>query len=701
MINANKEENSILKGDFEKIFDNYIFEKHTLNFSESPIVKFIRKEFKNDFEDLISELPYNEIISNTGRGNFANNPYLSIGFEKLEKLGLKHNYIFKEDMSGVILSMICLDKSDSLPNIEEKRDYYREQIRKNKQYHDDLFECVDLGRKTSVSAVLEGSTIISKFYSADNFPSDQELLKDLKVFMDYGYFLYDDAKLETIENINKGLTSLEQLMRHSGEKGFNSSIIIHGAKICEMMIRLYLEKEGFNDYEYRTFGEILHFCKEKNLLPINHINYLHKIRIYRNELFHGLSFEDNISNTHLEILNYFFIWFNNFYSQRYFIKNPFKINESYSLLESLASSEEKNGQTKPHLKELYEEKKELEIETRKLYEEIESLKTQLDEKDEKVESLEKELNDKTSKLKEVEKSEEVALLEKIDERMKSLEDNADEIKKTVKRTEEKVDIILSNIDDMIELLQKSTSRQINNTNSPEEKEKILENFTKDYLETIFLKYFKKVSENEEYEKERRKLQISLGENAWNKLSDKSKTFLITSKVMYNEMLMIPNMLDYSGVCIPVTKALEEEMFRRFFTDFIEYLNEKYGDDYSKYHSTLIHTNGFDEKSILFEDNFTMGTIAYLLCLKGPHRQKERNKKILIDYCKENIFSNKPEEEIDVLLYDYARNIEKIRQDYRNPSAHRHEIKQINAKECFDLVLDVEKLLKKMLDSFDY
>ena len=700
MTNTNKEENFILKQDFEKIFNNYPIEKQEIDFTNSPIVKFIRKEFKNDFEDLISELPYNEIISNTGRGNFANNPYLSIGFEGLEKLGLKHHYIFKEDMSGVFLSMTYFDRSDSLPNIEEKREYYREQIRKNKQYNENLFECIDLGRKTRVSVIVEESTIISKFYSADNFTSDQELLKDLKVFMDYGYFLYDDAKIETIENINKALKTLEHLMKHSGEKGFNSAIIIHGAKICEMMIRLYLEKEGFNDYEYRTFGEILHFCKDENLLPKNHIDYLHKIRIYRNELFHGLTFEDNISKTHLEILNYFFIWFNNFYSQKYFIKDPFQINENYSLFKPL-TDEEGTGINKNNLKELYEEKKELEIETKKLYEEKESLKIKLDEKDEKVKSLEKELAEKTLKLKEVEKSELIALSKEIDNRLKILENNTKEIIKTAKRTEEKVDLILNNIDDMMALLQESTTKQMNNTSSQEEIDKILENFTKEYLETIFLKYFKKVSENEDYEKEKQKLQISLGENAWNKLSDKSKTFLITSKVMYNEMLMVDDIIDYSGVCIPVTKALEEELFKRFFTDFIEYLNEKYGNDYSKYHSTLIHTNKLGEESILFEESFSMGKIAYILCLKGHPKQKEKNKKILIDYCKENIFSNKTEEETNTLLYNYARDIEIIRKDYRNPSAHRQKIKQINAKECFDLVLDVEKLLKKMLDSFDY
>ncbi len=38
--------------------------------------------------------------------------------------------------------------------------------------------------------------------------------------------------------------------------------------------------------------------------------------------------------------------------------------------------------------------------------------------------------------------------------------------------------------------------------------------------------------------------------------------------------------------------------------------------------------------------------------------------------------------------------------YRNPSAHTNMLQEINAKECMDLVIDVEKLLKRIIDSFD-
>ena len=100
----------------------------------------------------------------------------------------------------------------------------------------------------------------------------------------------------------------------------------------------------------------------------------------------------------------------------------------------------------------------------------------------------------------------------------------------------------------------------------------------------------------------------------------------------------------------------------------------------------------------------MGNIAFVLGFKENRydtpEQIRNNDEKLIEYCKNHIFSNNSEEEIKELLNEYACYIEKIRKDYRNPSAHRNAIQKFNAVKCFELILDVEKLLKRMLESFD-
>ena len=53
-----------------------------------------------------------------------------------------------------------------------------------------------------------------------------------------------------------------------------------------------------------------------------------------------------------------------------------------------------------------------------------------------------------------------------------------------------------------------------------------------------------------------------------------------------------------------------------------------------------------------------------------------------------------------LLQNYAESVEEVKNDYRNPSAHTNELRRVDAEQCFALVVDVEKLMKKMMHSFD-
>ena len=59
-----------------------------------------------------------------------------------------------------------------------------------------------------------------------------------------------------------------------------------------------------------------------------------------------------------------------------------------------------------------------------------------------------------------------------------------------------------------------------------------------------------------------------------------------------------------------------------------------------------------------------------------------------------------DDEIALIFDQIAEGIETVRKDYRNPSAHTNQLQKVNAQECFDLVLDVEKLLKSIVDSCD-
>lgn len=73
---------------------------------------------------------------------------------------------------------------------------------------------------------------------------------------------------------------------------------------------------------------------------------------------------------------------------------------------------------------------------------------------------------------------------------------------------------------------------------------------------------------------------------------------------------------------------------------------------------------------------------------------------LLDYAKKKLMTGTPEDNILPTFKNYAVTINEIRLKSRNKAAHTDALTQTDAKSCFDLVIDVTKFLKMMVDSFD-
>lgn len=108
---------------------------------------------------------------------------------------------------------------------------------------------------------------------------------------------------------------------------------------------------------------------------------------------------------------------------------------------------------------------------------------------------------------------------------------------------------------------------------------------------------------------------------------------------------------------------------------------------------------------LREKEFTLGTVPFVLCHFVPDNisEEQHNNDIdkLVEFCKLELLPNCSDEQIVDLLDDYGAKIADITKEYRNKAAHTNELKRVNAEQCFELVLDVEKLLKRILDSFEH
>lgn len=279
------------------------------------------------------------------------------------------------------------------------------------------------------------------------------------------------------------------------------------------------------------------------------------------------------------------------------------------------------------------------------------------------------------------------------ERFDSLEQKLDEILDQIKEC-------ANNIEDY----QKDVQTQLDNTLTTEEIDKIMSDFTNNCVEEI-KQYTGKYTTTQLYKTEEYHLKRSFGDDAWKKLSPNSQNYLTTAKFTYSQMRS-SDMMDYSGVCLLVTKALELELSTRFRKKFLKYLKDK---DLDEYPPSLINKK---YNRPIYKNEFTLGTAVHLFGFVPDSQMKnitpkkiaeyDKNHSITTDYTTQMLFKNfsEDEEKIRETLLTYGSYVEDIRVDYRNPAAHTNKLTKINADECFKFVLDSEKVLREMLDSFD-
>ncbi|WP_058739256.1 hypothetical protein [Methanobrevibacter millerae] len=486
-----------------------------------------------------------------------------------------------------------------------------------------------------------------------------------------------DQKYETefINNINRSVTILEKHVEIISEENYIGAVT-ESYNVCSLMIELLLKKESYiieNGLVIKDNEKIpiIAFCTQNNIFSKECNEFLNIMEEYKNNYF-KLKNPYNLAVSFLKGSSYFMLWFNNFYSDKYSIEKPFKINNCFLKIEKLQYSYDDKENFKPKTSKTKKQKSEIDINNNPLQINYSNNMNSIDfEKlliifaDDIKTHLSKEFNEKTE-----------TIISKLDE-----------IKQEIKN-------ISLKITDYQSLIQK----QIKNFDTDEEKDKIISAFADVCAERI-IEETNSFKEDDSYNLEKTNLITLFGENTWNKLSEESKTYLISSKLMFNNLNDMKNIVDYSGVCILLTKTLEVELYKRFFENFFNYLENRRYKKYDHYPTGLLYKKRWP----LNEEKFNLGTVAYILCLKQDNSidyyHEKNNKEKLIEYCSSDLFNENDPSKIESLIIKFGKEIEEIRKDYRNPSAHRNEITQKKARECLNLVLYEDKLLIKMLDSF--
>lgn len=260
---------------------------------------------------------------------------------------------------------------------------------------------------------------------------------------------------------------------------------------------------------------------------------------------------------------------------------------------------------------------------------------------------------------------------------------------------DKLESLLESLKNTLHILQNQYEKTILNANIEEERETLIHQFSEDFMDVLLKKFH--VSTQEGYKQEKDKLLSIFGPINWKKLSDESRQYIITSNILFNNMANYEHQVDYSPVCIPLTKALESELYIHFFSNLISNLRERNIPLQDWPHGLTTYNSKQNKYYEIPSHKFTLGSIPYILGTKQDVKRPKgeiSSLKVMMPYLNKSLtFSNKNE------LMEYLNKLDKgvqyVTINYRNPAAHKDKIGLEHALSCYNYMIKVTGLLVEL------
>ncbi|MBR5973957.1 MAG: hypothetical protein IK020_02125 [Clostridiales bacterium] len=263
-------------------------------------------------------------------------------------------------------------------------------------------------------------------------------------------------------------------------------------------------------------------------------------------------------------------------------------------------------------------------------------------------------------------------------------------------------ISLQEVDDAviaIELERKAMSKELNSSDEMV-RERAISAFEKKVSDRVLV-LLKDLFAKLDSERSIEILKGYISDEIWeNKLSEETKTCLITAKTTF-DVMSAPKKVqfsDYSGVCLLVTKSVDIEVSKRLFRQYVNYLEERFPlhSHADRWPRNLLTS---DQTSVIQDKDFTLGTVAYIVGIDKDGAVKNNYVyRLFMEYARDALYvRDMTDEERTQRVRKLVECVEKIRTDFRNPAAHREGIQFVTAKECMDYTIETYKKLREILE----
>ena len=229
---------------------------------------------------------------------------------------------------------------------------------------------------------------------------------------------------------------------------------------------------------------------------------------------------------------------------------------------------------------------------------------------------------------------------------------------------------------------------------------------------------KNISSDKLYQQISKDLQKDFGDT-WNITSRETKKFLETGMFTYFSLYSLgPHIygnMDFSASITPMFKALEKELGKYLYTEYIEFLKKQNiaPNTFLQKRSFLKRTSAtelsFKDSSDLTE--FTLGNLHLTVGLeRKPHLAENDTFKYAVDQTmldylnsifKEDAFGEaKREREITDYIISLTQEVKSIADSLRNPAAHDQSMKIQKAEVCGNYIIKVQKILIAFLEKLE-